>query len=87
MKTFLDRLSDLLTIEKDFGRQFRGKNMAVICCNSDENFSRSFELPFASTADYMGMNYLGCLYGWVEKKGELSEQVMKNIIAFKLNLS
>ena len=87
MKTFFDRMSDLLTIEKDLGRQFRDKNMAVICCNSDEDFSRAFELPFASTADYMGMNYLGCLYGWINENGEISEQVLKNITAFEQKLS
>ena len=30
MKTFFDRISDLLTIEKDLGRQLRGKNMVLI---------------------------------------------------------
>ena len=35
MKTFFDRITDLLTIRKDLGRKLRGKMMGSISCGSD----------------------------------------------------
>ncbi|WP_067150957.1 flavodoxin family protein [Pseudotamlana agarivorans] len=59
MKVFFDRLTDLITIEKELGRKLRGKNMAVISSSHGENLGEHFWLPFQSTATYLGMNYLG----------------------------
>jgi len=59
MKVFFDRLSDLLTVEKDLGRQLRGKNMAVITSSIGNHLGDNFWLPFKATADYLDMNYLG----------------------------
>ena len=36
MKTFFDRLSDLVTIRKDLGRALTGKALASISCSSDD---------------------------------------------------
>ncbi|MEZ4804274.1 MAG: NAD(P)H-dependent oxidoreductase [Bacteroidia bacterium] len=62
MKVFFDRLSDLLTIEKDLGRQLRGKNMAVVSVSNGNNLGDAFWLPFKSTAEYLGMHYIGDLH-------------------------
>ena len=62
MKVFFDRISDLLTIEKELGRQLRGKNMAVIANTSDEELDYDFFFPFRKSAEYLGMNYLGDVY-------------------------
>lgn len=61
MKVFFDRLSDLIRIEKDWGRKLRGKNMAVVSNSHDfENeLDYNFYLPFQKSAEYLGMNYLG----------------------------
>ncbi len=59
MKVFFDRLSDLLTIEKDLGKRLRGKSMAVITCSIGNHLGDDFWLPFSHTADYLGMNFLG----------------------------
>ena len=58
MKVFFDRLSDLLTIEKELGRKMRGKNMAALSCSGGGNLDNAFWLPFSNTAEYMGMNFL-----------------------------
>ena len=58
MKVFFDRITDLLTIEKDLGRKLRGKNMAVISCSNGSNLGDSFWLPFKESARYLGMTYL-----------------------------
>lgn len=65
-KTFLDRLSDLLSFRKSLGHQLRGKCLAVLCSGTDEQPPLSFEEPFALTARYLGMGYAGCLYGQFE---------------------
>jgi len=58
MKVFLDRFTDLLKIEKDLGRQLRGKSMAVFTTSNSDNLGEHFWHPFVSTAKYLGMNYL-----------------------------
>lgn len=62
MKVFFDRLTDLITIEKDLGRQMRGKKMAAISSSTGEHLGEHFWLPFSRSADYLGMAYLGHMH-------------------------
>ena len=71
MKVFFDRLSDLLTIEKELGRKLRGKKMAVISCSTGENLGENFWLPFSESARYLGMEYIGNTHTIVGEKNEL----------------
>lgn len=66
MKTFFDRISDVLKIRKDLGRQLRGKRMMVISSSSDNKEYPGFDLPFSRSAEYLGMHYDGYVHGWVE---------------------
>lgn len=59
LKVFFDRITDVLTIEKELGRKLRGKRMAVISCSIGNNLGEYFWLPFSETAKYLGMAYLG----------------------------
>lgn len=64
MKVFFDRITDLLSIEKELGRQLRGKGMAAISCslgdsNPESYVENEFWLPFYKSAEYLGMSYLG----------------------------
>lgn len=59
MKVFFDRFSDLIKIEKETGRKFRGKSMFVISNSYDEQLDYDFYLPFRLSANYLGINYLG----------------------------
>lgn len=59
MKVFFDRITDLLTLEKELGRKLRGKKMAAISCSHGNNLGEYFWLPFSETANYLGMHYLG----------------------------
>jgi len=67
MKTFIDRLSDLLKIKKELGRQLRKKKLMVIATSSDDSEYPEFWSPFVRTADYLGMEYLGQVHTWLEK--------------------
>jgi multimeric flavodoxin WrbA len=59
MKVFFDRFSDLLRIEKETGRQLRGKSVAVISNSNKNELEDAFYVPFKKTAEYLGMKYLG----------------------------
>ncbi len=74
MKTFFDRISDLLTIEKELGRQLRGKSMAMISCSGHDDRDPQFGKPFTLTADYLGMKYLGDTHTWVIDESEISSE-------------
>ncbi len=87
LKVFFDRLSDLLYVEKDLGRNLRGKNMAMISCGSGPGLKDEFSMPFKESANYLGMNYLGNVHTWLEKNAEISEEVKLDLLNFtnKLN--
>jgi len=76
MKAFFDRITDLLRTEREVGRKLRGMNMAMISCGSDSNLPERFELPFAESAGYLGMNYLGDVHTWFE-----NDQIPVEVIA------
>ncbi len=85
MKTFMDRISDFLYQEKDFGRMLRGKNMAMISCSNDDDRPKEFNLPFSRSAAYLGMSYLGDTHAWV-KDQELPIEVKQKLEAFALKI-
>lgn len=59
MKVFFDRFSDLIRIEKNIGRQLRGKEFGVISNSHDDEIDYDFYLPFRKSAEYLGMKYIG----------------------------
>ncbi|MBW1294027.1 flavodoxin family protein [Aquimarina litoralis] len=85
MKVFLDRISDYLYKEKDFGRMLRGKEMAMISCSNDDDRVEEYHLPFSRSAAYLGMEYLGDIHAWIKNK-ELSLEVKEKINAFALKI-
>ncbi|MEM9835941.1 MAG: NAD(P)H-dependent oxidoreductase, partial [Bacteroidota bacterium] len=72
MKTFFDRLSDLLKSRKDLGRQLRGKQLSVLSCSGDDEVFESFFLPFKLSAAYLGMAYSNEWHSWVDEAGEMN---------------
>ena len=81
MKTFFDRISDLLTWEKDLGRTLRGKAMGVVSCSGHDDLTVGFDMPFKESADYLGMTYLGHVHAWA-KNEELDLNVQMRLSAF-----
>ncbi|UOY05843.1 NAD(P)H-dependent oxidoreductase [Muricauda sp. SCSIO 64092] len=71
LKVFFDRITDVLTIEKELGRKLRGKRMAVISCSIGNNLGDYFWLPFSETAKYLGMEYLGNVHTRTGEPNEL----------------
>jgi putative NADPH-quinone reductase len=78
MKIFLDRLSDLLDVAKDVGRQLRGKTIYVLA-SYNTSLPKGFEDPFSQTCEYMGMIYAGCSFIYGGKKPDLREKNISEI--------
>lgn len=82
MKTFFDRLSDCIRIEKETGRKFREMYLAVISCSNDKSEHPYLFEPFKKSAEYLGMGYLGDVHTWVEKD-RIPEQAIQNLKELK----
>lgn len=78
LKVFLDRITDLLKINKELGRQLRGKKLVILSCSDESTIDPDFYKAFISTADYLGMQYCGHGHGWVEN-GELASKAKKHL--------
>ncbi|REH50534.1 multimeric flavodoxin WrbA [Tenacibaculum gallaicum] len=84
LKTFFDRLSDLLHYKKDLGRQLRGKNMAMISNSGANDLRNGFEMPFIESAKYLGMNYIGSTHAWfTEDENDIHPEAKLKIDEFK----
>lgn len=81
MKVFFDRISDLIRIHKDLGRQLRGKSMAMISTSNSEDLVNGFNIPFEASANYLGMTYLGDIHTWIENE-TIPETVKTKINSF-----
>lgn len=66
MKTFFDRLTDLLDIYPDLRARVVGIRMGLVMCSSDAELIPGFPYPFQATADYLDMVYLHEVHGWIE---------------------
>ena len=62
LKTFFDRLTDLVTVQKQMGRQLRGKATFLLAVGADPELPPGFEVPFQLTSEYLDMHYQGCIY-------------------------
>lgn len=82
MKTFIDRFSDLLTIEKDLGRLLKGKLAFLISSGSDLDCPRCFEDQFKLTCQYLDMDYGGLHYGSFSDTTELTSEQTQTAKAF-----
>ena len=81
MKTFFDRISDLLKIDKPTGRKLRGKKMAVLSCASEDELKPGFHMPFRESANYLGMQYIGNVHCWMEG-GQIPGEVQTRLEQF-----
>jgi len=92
LKVFMDRISDFLINEKEFGRLLRGKQMAVLSCSNADEIFEGFTMPFVETANYLGMDFKGHIHTWImdntipkKAKENISEFVVKQLNKFAKN--
>ncbi|WP_373943500.1 NAD(P)H-dependent oxidoreductase [Vibrio chagasii] len=73
LKVFFDRLSDLLTIEKDLGRKLKGKSISVLSTGYNTELPDCFIQPFKLTANYMQFEFKGCEYLAIQSESDLGK--------------
>ena len=86
MKAFVDRLTDLLEIDKNTGRKLRNKRMAVLSTSLGDNLGDDFWLPFMAIARYLGMEYAGHTDVNCSKKASKQEG-LNNLQDFALKIT
>ncbi len=62
MKIFFDRLTDLITRQKQLGRAVAGKYTFLIATGTDPELPEGFEVPFRRTSEYFSMRYIQTSY-------------------------
>ena len=83
LKTFIDRLSDLLGPRKDLGRKLRGKNTFLLATgNTEPQITPGMEEVVKRTSDYMGMNYRGAYYAHVKVDLVFESEVLQAATEF-----
>jgi len=82
MKVFLDRFTDLITINKHIGRSLAGKRMDLVICSSDSTEYEWFDKPFRATADYLDMTFVQSIHTWIEEN-EISNEVLERLDQMK----
>jgi len=68
LKTFIDRLTDIVTVDKEKGKEVKGRSLSVIAAGSDLALPEGFEVPFKLTARYFDMVFKGITYKAFEEK-------------------
>lgn len=66
MKTFFDRLTDLFEIHKPLYAQMAGQKWLVLSCGPDDDVPDYFWKPFAASAEYLNLSFLGYVHSWLE---------------------
>lgn len=84
LKTFLDRFTDLVSVDKEKGRGLKGKNLYLFSVGADQEPPEGFEVPFRETAKYMEMKYHEGVY--ISSRSENFEGVQMAIDVFRREL-
>ena len=66
LKTFFDRISDLLKIRRDLKPKLVDKKLYSLSCSGANDLGDYFHMPFQETAIYLKMKYGGHTHSWVD---------------------
>lgn len=75
LKTFFDRLSDLLEVRKELGRELSGRIGYLVASSTASALPPGFERPFHMTCDYLEMRWGGAFHGRFRKSGILHSDI------------
>ncbi|MGH7941744.1 MAG: flavodoxin family protein [Limisphaerales bacterium] len=62
MKAFIDRFSDLLSFQKELGRQLRGRHFALLSSSAEPWPDKTLVEAFSRFCDYLGITFVGCAH-------------------------
>lgn len=84
MKTFIDRLSDLLGPRKDLGRHLRGRRLFLMATGSSKGgIPECMEQMLGLTAEYLGMRYEGSHYSCIVEDLVIETEVVDRAKMFR----
>jgi len=66
MKTFFDRITDVLKIRRDLKPNFTKVKMFSLSCSGANDLVEYYHRPFEDSADYLNMKYGGHTHCWVD---------------------
>jgi len=81
MKTFFDRITDVLKKRRDLRLKMKGLYMGSISCSGDGELVEGFEMPFRESAAYLGLHYQGHFHSWLEE-GAIPSHVLDKMDAW-----
>lgn len=88
MKTFIDRISDLLTSRKDLGGALAGKSTFLLATGStNEQLPQGMEDTIRLTSEYMAMSFRGSFYAKVSGEAQFSNKILDAATEFVKGLS
>lgn len=85
MKNFFDRLTNWVTLNKEVGRNLKGKTVKLIAVGTDGALPDGFVTPFFMTANYLEMVFKG--HHYFNSSEELPEEEMRKISASFFNFT
>lgn len=86
-KRFIDRWADLLSGRKDIARKLQNKSLLVIApYGTHPEGTRGFEEPIRATAEYMSMQYKGCLFHYCGPDHNVIAENLPRLEAFRRSL-
>jgi multimeric flavodoxin WrbA len=71
MKVFIDRFSDLLSFQKELGRQLRGRRFALVSSSAELQPDKTLLEAFSRFCDYLGIVFVGCAHA--RKAGDFAD--------------
>jgi putative NADPH-quinone reductase len=83
MKTFFDRLTDLLVDAevKRLGRALAGRRVWLLATGTDETLPHGFTVPFEKTASYFDMRWKAAFYVHVDAAASPGAQNLRTVLA------
>lgn len=87
MKTWLDRMSDILKWSKDLEPSLKKTSWYILSCGSDDEETPGYFVPFRMSAEYLDIMYLGHTHVWKDNRQALSEIVREklHLVVDKIN--
>ena len=82
MKVFFDRLTDLLSFQKNRGEKLIGKECCAVVSGGNFELPLGFEIPFRDTCAYLKMDFKGIFYYYSGKDPQEKLQNKERLITF-----
>ena len=81
MKTWMDRMSDILKWNKDIIPLLKKISWYIVSCGSDAEVTPGYFVPFSLSAEYLDISYLGDVHLWKVNRASIEKEVEQKILS------